>query len=304
MELRHLRYFIAIAEERNFTRAAERLWVAQPGLSTQIRKLESELGVRLFERHARGVELTAAGELFLDRARAVVAAAEIAGDTGGDIAAGIGSQVRLGIATGPGWRGTPDLLLRFARERGAVELTVLEGYGGTLWRDLRDGRLDAVIAPAGFASPDLQSCTLGAEPWVLLAGASHRLARSGVGPVAASALEGERIAVTANRDGVGHDRAIVDLLRHVGVTATLVRIGPGPAVHTAVARGDALALTTAPATIGLGIVARKLDSRRELDFALLWRERVTSTALGELIAMAESHAEIEPAAQPPLRAVA
>ena len=84
MELRHLHYFVAIAEERSFTRAAERLWTAQPGLSTQIRRLEAELGVRLFDRHTRGVDLTDAGELFLERARATLAAAEEALSTGRD----------------------------------------------------------------------------------------------------------------------------------------------------------------------------------------------------------------------------
>src|ERR1700733_2072467 len=89
MELRHLRYFVAIAEERSFTRAAERLWVAQPGLSTQIRRLESELGVRLFNRHARGVDLTDAGDLLLERARTALAAADAARSTGRDLEDGL-----------------------------------------------------------------------------------------------------------------------------------------------------------------------------------------------------------------------
>jgi DNA-binding transcriptional LysR family regulator len=97
MELRHLRYFVAIAEERSITRAAERLWIAQPGLSTQIRRLEAELGVRLFERHTRGVDRTDAGELFLERARATLAAAEDARSTGRDLAAGLVGAVRLGL---------------------------------------------------------------------------------------------------------------------------------------------------------------------------------------------------------------
>jgi DNA-binding transcriptional LysR family regulator len=96
MELRHLRYFVAVAEERSFTRAAERLWVAQPGLSTQIRRLETELGVRLFDRHTRGVDLTDAGRLLLERARVVLAAADTAQATGEDIRAGLNGSLRLG----------------------------------------------------------------------------------------------------------------------------------------------------------------------------------------------------------------
>src|ERR1044072_6552286 len=105
MELRHLRYFVAIAEERSFTRASERLWVAQPGLSAQIRRLESELGVQLFERHSRGVDLTGAGELFLERARTALAATEAARATGDELEEGLVGSVRLGTVTGAGWPG-------------------------------------------------------------------------------------------------------------------------------------------------------------------------------------------------------
>src|SRR5215831_1779085 len=113
MELRHLRYFVAIAEERSFTRAAERLWIAQPGLSTQMRRLEAELGVRLFERHTRGVDVTQAGELFLERARVAIAAAETAAATGRDLDAGVIGSVRLAVAGGARWRLVPELLQRF-----------------------------------------------------------------------------------------------------------------------------------------------------------------------------------------------
>ena len=139
MELRHLRYFVAIAEERSITRAAERLWIAQPGLSTQVRRLEAELGVRLLHRHTRGVDLTDAGALFLERARVTLAAAEEARATGRNLEAGLVGTVRLGIATETPARWVPPLLMAFGRERPDVELTVFESYSGTLLRDLRDG---------------------------------------------------------------------------------------------------------------------------------------------------------------------
>ena len=231
MELRHLRYFVAIAEERSFTGAAERLWVAQPGLSTQIRRLETELGVKLFERHTRGVDLTQAGELFLERARVALAAADVAGATGRDLEAGMVGSVRLGIASGPTWRHASNLLQRFNHERPGVELTVLEAYGGTLWRDLRDGRLDALVAPTGHASADLRSLALGSEPWAVLIGTGHRLA--GIGPVAAEQLDGERIAVTGHRDGAALDRAVADLFSEleVAVEAGARRAGARAARH-------------------------------------------------------------------------
>jgi DNA-binding transcriptional LysR family regulator len=288
MELRHLRYFVAIAEERSFTRAAERLWVAQPGLSAQIRRLESELGVQLFERHTRGVDLTDAGELFLERARTALAAADAARSTGHDIEHGLVGSVRLGIVTGVGWPGTSALLGHFGRERPGIELTVVEGYGGTLLRDLRDRRLDAMIAPSEFGSADLPRVRLGREPWLVLAGRGHRLA--GVGPVAAPELDGHRFVVTGHRDGAGYDRLVADTLGALGVTAALERGGPGPAMLAAVAAGDALALTTTPdAAIG-GVVARAISPARRVEFALLRRDETPAPALDELIRSAEARA--------------
>jgi len=288
MELRHLRYFVAIAEERTFTRAAERLWVAQPGLSTQIRRLESELGVRLFVRHTRGVDLTAAGELFLERARTALAAADVARSTGHDLEEGLVGSARLGIVTGAGWAGTSALLGQFGRERPAVELTVVEAYGGTLLRDLRDGRLDAMIAPLEFGSADLPRVRLGREPWLVLAGRGHPLA--GSGPVEAGELEGQRFVITGHRDGAGYDRLVADTLGALGVTAALERGGPGPAVLAAVAAGDALALTTTPdAAIG-GVVARIINPARRVEVALLWRDETPAPALNELIRRAQARA--------------
>ena len=302
MELRHLRYFVAIAEEGSFTRAAERLWVAQPGLSTQIRRLEAELGVQLFDRHTRGADLTDAGELFLERARATLAAAEDASATGTDLENGVVGTVRLGIATGPRWHRTSAVLERFTRERGSVELTVLEGHGGTLWRDLRDGRLDAVLAPSCFSSPDLRRLDCGAEPWVVLVGSGHRLA--GDDPLPAADLHGEKFAVTGHRDGAGYDRAIAELLEELGVAVALVRGAPAPAFHCAVADGDVLALTTAPETLHPNVTSRALDPVRTLAFELLWRDETASPALSELVRVTAKTVEGESNTRRALAAVA
>jgi len=299
MELRHLRYFVAIAEERSFTRAAERLWVAQPGLSSQIRRLESELGVQLFDRHTRGVDLTDAGALFLERARTALAAADVAGATGQDLAEGLVGSVRLGVVAGAGWPSTSALLGHFGRERPAVELTVVESYAGTLLRDLRDRRLDAMIAPSQFGSAELRQMRLGRERWLVLAGPGHPLA--GSAPVAARELAGQRFVVTGHPDGAGYDRLVAGTLAALDVTAALERGGPGPAMLAAVAAGDALALTTTPGAADRGVMARAISPTRRVEFALLWRDETPAPALSELIRCAEARAG---APRPMLEAVA
>jgi DNA-binding transcriptional LysR family regulator len=284
MELRHLRYFIAIAEERSFTGAAERLWIAQPGLSTQMRRLEAELGVQLFERHPRGTDLTQAGKLFLERARVAVSAADAALATGRDLENGVIGSLRLGLAAGAGWPLASELLLRFGQERPGVELTVVEAYGGALYRDLRAGRLDALVAPTGHGSADLGTLELGHEDWVALVGTGHPLA--GIGSVEAQELQGERIAITGHRDGAALDRTVADLLAGLGVAAQLVPGAQGPARNAAVALNEAVVLTTAPDAVPAGVIVRRLEPRRTLGFELLWRDEAMSPALSELINLA------------------
>lgn len=111
MELRHLKYFVAVAEELSFSGAAERVRVAQPALSAQIRSLEDELGVQLLERHSRGVALTQVGKIFLREARLAIKQAERAANSAQEAARGLLGELRIGCITSF----TNDHLLRLVR---------------------------------------------------------------------------------------------------------------------------------------------------------------------------------------------
>ncbi len=117
MELRHLRYFVAIGEEQHYGRASRRLRVAQPALSRQIQDLEKELGFNLFERLPRGVKLNAAGKLFLNDTRRVLQELSEAAVRAGRVASGRSGTLRVGFTENASWRGVvPDSFRRF-RER-------------------------------------------------------------------------------------------------------------------------------------------------------------------------------------------
>jgi DNA-binding transcriptional LysR family regulator len=145
MELRHLRYFVAVAEELHFRRAAERLYVAQPAISEQIRKLEAELGVQLFVRSRRGVSLTLAGAALLDEARRVLRQADLACEVAREAHHRMVGQMRVGFLPDALPPIVPRLLGRFAQAAPGIRVTLEGGATRRLLEDVREQRLDLAI---------------------------------------------------------------------------------------------------------------------------------------------------------------
>ncbi|MEU0465147.1 LysR family transcriptional regulator [Amycolatopsis sp. NPDC006131] len=144
MELRQLEYFVTVAEEGNFTRAAERVHVAQPGVSAQVRRLERELGHELLDRSGRTVRLTEVGAAVLPYARAALAAVAGARLVADEFRGLVRGKVAFGMVTSHSFD-VPGLLASFHEEHPGVEITLVEGRSGELAADIRDGRLDAAI---------------------------------------------------------------------------------------------------------------------------------------------------------------
>jgi DNA-binding transcriptional LysR family regulator len=144
MELRHLRYFVAVGEEQHYGRASRRLRVAQPALSRQIQDLEEELGFKLFERLPRGVKLSAAGELFLQDARRILQEVSEAVVRAARVARGQSGTLRVGFAENASWGGVvPDSFRRFREQRHDAVLQLQPAASLEQLEAIRSGRLDA-----------------------------------------------------------------------------------------------------------------------------------------------------------------
>jgi DNA-binding transcriptional LysR family regulator len=176
LDFRALRYFVAVAEELHFTRAAERLYIAQPALSEQIRRLEEELGVELLRRTTRKVELTPAGEEFLSHARHILAEADEALADALRAARGETGSLRVATGTTAGVELVPRILRAFGEARPLVHLDLRE----TGWQDhsggLRDGSVDAAFVWLPFEHGGLTFAVLHEEPRVVALEAAHPLA--------------------------------------------------------------------------------------------------------------------------------
>jgi DNA-binding transcriptional LysR family regulator len=145
VELRHLRYFVAVAEEQNITRAAARLHVSQPPLSRQIRDLEDELGIALFEHRAKSVRLTQAGKVFLDEARAVLRRTDQAVQTAKAVASGERGEIHVGYAPSLTVELLPRALRFFQETNPGVRVQLHDFSTQEMLRGLRDGKLDVAL---------------------------------------------------------------------------------------------------------------------------------------------------------------
>jgi DNA-binding transcriptional LysR family regulator len=285
-ELRQIHYFVAVAEELNFTRAAERLHMAQPPLSAAIRQLEEQLGVELLRRTTRQVELTPAGRLLLEQGRellghadAVLAAVrETERAPVGRLSVGVAPPARFGVA--------PELLGACATRVSGVMLYPREDTTGTLIHDLRAGRLDLAIgfcAPAGDLG--LERERLRDEPAVLHVRADHPLAqRSGV---TFAELSTETFLVAGGRGSPGYTATVLDSCRSGGFEPAVVA-DPYPdlglrAVHEGLGVAVYVRSAFAPHVDGSAFVPIEAVT---LPFDLLWRPGVRSGALASVLGVA------------------
>ena len=144
MELRHLRYFVAVGEEQHYSRGAQRLRVAQPALSRQIQDLEAELGFKLFDRLSRGVKLSTPGKLFLEEARRILQQVDEATKRVQRVASGQSGTMRVGFIESMSWHGVvPDAFRQFREQQPDAELQIRPQSSLEQIQAVRSGQLDA-----------------------------------------------------------------------------------------------------------------------------------------------------------------
>ncbi|HEX4717424.1 MAG TPA: LysR substrate-binding domain-containing protein [Thermoleophilaceae bacterium] len=242
MELRHLRYFVAVAEELHFRRAAERLHVAQPAVSEQVRKLEEELGIRLFKRTQRSVLLTDAGAAMLDEARRVLHQAERAMAVARDAHDVAAARLRVGYLPDSVPPAVPRALQDLQTRMPNTRVTVETGNSRNLIEDVRAERLDAAVVSLPAPGAGLERTLLGPQSAVVALPVMHRHATAAAIDLARVAPE--RIILLAREVNPAFHDGIVSNCRAAGISPTYVHTLE-PRVELAllaVSAGDGIAI--------------------------------------------------------------
>ncbi|HEY1567989.1 MAG TPA: LysR family transcriptional regulator [Solirubrobacteraceae bacterium] len=298
MELRQLEYFVAVAEEANFTRAAERVHISQSGVSAQVRRLEQELGATLIDRSARRATLTAAGRAALDHAREVLSAADAVRQAVDDVAGVLRGRLNVGMVSGCTITPLFDALAAFGAAHSGIEISLSEDSSDRLAQQVRAGALDvALIGAAGRTPEGLQALTIVSERLVAAVPPGHPLAGAGDTCTLAQATAHPLVCMPR---GTGV-RAVLD--------AACARLDLAPEIALVASAPDAVA-DLAQRGLGVAILSESMAPARngrlhaatiaDIDIAsilaLVWRPE-PSPALRELLVHARA-AFATPGGQP------
>jgi DNA-binding transcriptional LysR family regulator len=291
MELRQLAYFVAVAEERNFTRAAERIPIAQPSISQQIRRLEAELGEHLFIRDRRGIRLTPAGRALVPHARAALQAADGGREAVAALSGLLTGRLAVGLVHPLPDRRFPRLLGAFCRAHPRIEVTLLEGQTDALLAALADGQLHAALIGLGrYDRPrlDVESLLVAREPVVVAVYPAHPLAGRGQVPLRALRAEPMVTLTRASKlrstletacQAAGFVPRIVAETSDLGVMVELAAEKVGVAVL------PASGLEGATGLVRLRLTHPTLDRR----ILLVWQPAASPPAARAFLALARDH---------------
>ena len=288
MELRHLRYFAAVAETLNFGRAAARLSISQPPLSRQIQSLEHELGTPLFTRTTRGVRLTAAGRALIPEARRLLREAAALVEGARHLADGGVGSLRIGFISTASYNVLPRVLPEFHRRRPGIQLALQETTSDAQIALLRDYELDVGVLVPPVVDAGFRYLPLMQEPLLAALPARRRWPRR----VPLASLADETFVLFPRQAGVGLYDLIVGFCRSAGFTP---RIGQEavqmPTIVSLVAAGMGVALV--PASLRhmrrTGVVYRALAETSPLmEMGLAWREGEEEPAVAAFVAHARA----------------
>ncbi|MFI5793463.1 LysR substrate-binding domain-containing protein [Streptomyces sp. NPDC051677] len=290
MELRHVSAFLAVAEELHFGRAAKRLQMAQPPLSQQIRQLEKELGVQLFERNTRSVRLTSAGQALVEPARTILEDIDVATRIAKAAGRGEFGRVTVGFAGASSHETLPLLTRAVAAAHPGIEL-VLEGqtYANIALGRVAERALDLGFVRLPVTQPGVAARVIAEEELVCALPSGHPLARRKRIPVAE--LSDERFVSFPANSGSSLRDATVRTCEDAGFTPRVAQEAPDS--HTILALvaagvGVTLTLTSCQHIQQTGLVYRPLTGPPiRLQAALAWRKDNPSAALRAVLAVAE-----------------
>jgi DNA-binding transcriptional LysR family regulator len=279
-DLRQLRAFVAVAEELNFTRAAERLVLGQAAVSRTIAALERELGVTLLERTSHTVRLTPAGEELLVSGREILAAADAAFARARAVGAGHAGTVRIGVSPAVGAAVRAEVGDRLTSDAAEMSIAFHEVRPRDIVALLRNRELDLVLARTVPDSPELDSAPLAPTPAMLVVPAGHRLA--GRGAARLSDLDGERL-LTWSPPGTPYTDLLVSRLAAAGATVKPVqsRITGGNDPPEVVA-ADAVAVMPAGWPVDADSVRVQLLEHIDLPLLVIWAVAAPTPFVGRL----------------------